>query len=192
MRLRGGSPTRRPRIDGRAGRSFGPLAGGRRRRQERLTALSKLQRVIGGTPSTLPEIPDPTARIYSGSTSGRAYGPVTTTSPSASYGLVPAEWMVYRWWMAVAPADSIALTGQYFDADSSMQRRIAVSERSRPMISWTTSISLKTWGYSSRCSPVTWIRYAWTSWRFLSAIETTSIALHDPRAARTVSTGLPP
>ena len=36
------------------------------------------------------------------------------------------------WWTSVAPADSIALTGQYFVADSSMQRRIAASSRPDP------------------------------------------------------------
>ena len=38
----------------------------------------------------------------------------------------------------------------------------------------------------------TWIRYASIAWRFLTAIETTSIAEHAASAARIVSTGLPP
>ncbi len=60
--------------------------------------------------------------------------------------------------MTVAPADSIALTGQYFVADSSMQRLIAATDTSRPWTSWMTSISVRICGYSSRCVPLTWIR----------------------------------
>ena len=71
------------------------------------------------------------AERYPPTTSGRRYGPVEQTSPSASTGCRrPSSWIRYRWWTTVAPAETIALTGQYFVADSSMQRRIAVSERS--------------------------------------------------------------
>ena len=50
----------------------------------------------------------------------------------------------------MAPAEIIALTGQYFAADSSMLRRTAASDTSRPTTSWVTTISVKTCGYSSR------------------------------------------
>ena len=53
----------------------------------------------------------------------------------------------------MAPAESIALTGQYFVADSSMQRAMAAVETPGPSTSWTRSIRVKTCGYSSRCSP---------------------------------------
>jgi hypothetical protein len=42
----------------------------------------------------------------------------------------------------VAPADSIALIGQYFVAESSMERRIAASDRPAPPITCTSSISV--------------------------------------------------
>ena len=92
----------------------------------------------------------------------------------------------------MSPAESIALTGQYFVAESSMQRRIASASTSGPMTSCVTVISGKICGYSSRCMPSTWTRYAMTCWRFFIAIEMTSIAEHDARAARTVSTGEAP
>ena len=82
--------------------------------------------------------------------SGRAYGPVATTSPEASNGFAPLEWMTYRWWTTVAPADTIALTGQYFVADSSMERLTAVTLTAGPSTTCTRSIRVKTWGYSSR------------------------------------------
>ena len=53
-------------------------------------------------------------------------------------------------------------------------------------------MSVKTWGYSSRWLPRTWIRYSSIGWRFLAAIDTTSIAVQAPSALSSVSTGLPP
>src|SRR3990172_5232680 len=122
--------------------------------------------------------------------SGRRYGPVTQTSPSDSKGWTPVLRMTYLWWTSVAPAESIALTGQYFVADSSMVRRMAASSRRGPSNSWVTSTRVRTWGYSSRCSPWTWIEYRLMRCRFLVAIEMTSMALHAARATVTVSIGL--
>jgi len=48
----------------------------------------------------------------------------------------------------------IALTGQYFVADNSIARRIAASDRPVPRTMCSTSISVKTCGYSSRWLPV--------------------------------------
>ena len=85
------------------------------------------------------------------------------------------------------------MTGQYFVADSSMQRRIAPRRRSRP-IDLVDDVDL---GEDLRvlvalaAADVDPVRRR-SRWRFLAAIEMTSIAVHDPSAARTVSTGLPP
>src|SRR3989304_1875614 len=122
--------------------------------------------------------------------SGRRYGPVTQTSPSDSKGWAPVLRMTYLWWTSVAPAESIALAGQYFVADSSMLRRMAASSRRGPSSSWVTSTRVRTWGYSSRCSPWTWIEYRLMRCRFLVAIEMTSMALHAASATVTASIGL--
>src|SRR6185369_11456542 len=73
-------------------------------------------------------------------TSGRRFGPVTMTSPDASCGSAPVQRMRKWWCTSVAPAEIIALTGQYFEADSSIARRTAASSTTVPCTMWVTSI----------------------------------------------------
>ena len=58
----------------------------------------------------------------------------------------------------VAPAEMVALTGQYLVADSSMLRRMAASPMSVPQTSCVTVASVRICGYSSR-----WFAQPWTS-----------------------------
>ena len=48
------------------------------------------------------------------------FGPVTITSPSAVTGWSPVFEIRKPWWISVSPSASIALTGQYLVADSSI------------------------------------------------------------------------
>ena len=65
---------------------------------------------------------------------------MTITSPSASNGW-PGRTIRYRWWICVAPAETIALTGQYLVADSSIARRMAARSTPAPSTSWVTTSS---------------------------------------------------
>jgi hypothetical protein len=96
----------------------------------------------------------------------------------------------YPWWTSVGPAETVALTGQYFVAESSIARRIAASSTPGPSMSWTSSTCVSTCGYSSRCRASTRISYRLTTWRFFAAIAITSIAEHAARLTTSVSTGL--
>ena len=85
------------------------------------------------------------------------------------------------------------MTGQYFVADSSIERRIAASDKSRARHlvdevdlgeDLRVLVTLAARGVDRGSDSI--------AWRFLRAIEMMSIAVHDASAARTVSTGLPP
>ena len=137
----------------------------------------ELQKGDRGTPRSIPEIPDRTARIYvREARRGEHTGRSTTTSPSASYGLAPVR-------MDRVPMVDYGRTGRHHRVDRAVLQRRQLDAATdgglrevAPDDLVDDAISVKTCGYSSRCSPVTWTRYVWTSWRFLSAIETTSIA----------------
>ena len=70
-------------------------------------------------------------RSYGSIGSAERYGPVAITSPSSNGW--SGRTIRYRWWTSVAPAESIALTGQYFVADSSIAApdRLAVDATTR-------------------------------------------------------------
>ena len=60
----------------------------------------------------------------------------------------------YAWWISVDPLERVAPTEQYLVADSSIARRTASMSIARPSTTWTTSIRVNAFGWSSSCSPL--------------------------------------
>src|SRR4051794_2695259 len=130
---------------------------------------------------------------HAGTGTRGAYGPVTITRPSRlSAGSDDESTIRNRWWTSVGPALTIALIGQYFVADSAIDRRTFMSSTFVPSTTWTISIHEYTCGYSDCCVPRASARYAVNAWRFFTSRDTTSIALQATSDARSASVGRGP